>query len=359
MISPQFWSGRRVLLTGHTGFKGSWTAILLRRLGAEVYGLALPPEHSEGVFVAAGVEREVQHTLGDIRDLGVMRHVFVEARPQIVIHMAAQSLVRASYADAVGTYATNVMGTVHVLECCRQAPDLAAAVMVTSDKCYDNVGQRQGYREVDRLGGHDPYSSSKGAAELATDAYRRSFFSEDAAPSIASARAGNVIGGGDWAVDRLVPDAVRAFGAGAVLQVRNPDAVRHWQHVLDPVVGYLLLAERLAGDGAAFAEAWNFGPDGDSAVPVSELCDQLASAWGEGAAWAKTGGRYPREDVVLTVNSDKARHRLGWRAQMPLDAAVARTVEWYKAQHGGAEMRAVTLAQIDEMLARLPSVEAA
>ena len=288
VISASFWSGRRVLLTGHTGFKGGWTALLLQSLGAEVHGLALPPAEMGGVFAAARVEPTVRHNVGDTRNIGFVRRVFAEARPQVVLHMAAQPLVRVSYVDPVGTYATNVMGTVHVLECSRQTPDVKAVVVVTTDKCYENVGQVWGYRETERLGGHDPYSSSKACAELVTDAYRRSFFSVDGAAAVASVRAGNVIGGGDWSEARLVPDAMRAFRAGSALKVRNHRAIRPWQHVLDPVIAYLGLAERLVSQGREFAEAWNFGPPSESAVSVAELCDRLVQGWGGGSL---DGGR--------------------------------------------------------------------
>jgi len=350
VISSSFWRGCRVLLTGHTGFKGAWMALLLHRLGAHVHGFALPPLSDQGVFVAAGVENDVRHSIGDIRDLATVRRAFDDARPHIVLHMAAQSLVHPSYADPVGTYAVNVMGTVNVLECIRQSPEVKAAVIVTSDKCYDNVGQVWGYRETESLGGHDPYSNSKACAELVIDAYRRSFLHDKSCPGVASARAGNVIGGGDWAQDRLVPDAMRAFLAGTMLDVRNPHAVRPWQHVLDPVMAYLLLAERVVADGRAFAQAWNFGPASESEVSVAQIVDMLARGWSEGAAWKRDEGEHPREAAFLKLDCSKARTHLDWRPMLDLERAVHLTLDWYKALQRGADMRAFTLGQIDEVV---------
>jgi CDP-glucose 4,6-dehydratase len=359
VISASFWSGRRVLLTGHTGFKGAWMAVLLRRLGSDVYGLALPPSSDSGIFVAGDVERDIHSRVGDIRDISVVSRALTDSRPHVVIHMAAQSLVRESYADPVGTYATNVMGTVNILECVRHASGVQAVVIVTSDKCYDNVGQIWGYRETEPLGGHDPYSNSKGCAELVTDAYRHSFFLTDAAPAVASARAGNVIGGGDWARDRLVPDAMRAFFAGTALTVRNPHAVRPWQHVLDPTVAYLALAERLAKGGRDFAEAWNFGPAFNNEISVAEICDRICQSWGQGASWKRDAGDHPHEAAVLKLDCSKARARLGWRPLFDLDRALALTVDWYKALQRGTDMRAFTLAQVDAVLSQFGVADAA
>jgi CDP-glucose 4,6-dehydratase len=359
VISASFWSGCRVLLTGHTGFKGAWTALLLRRLGSDVYGLALPPSSDNGIFVAGDVERDVHKGVGDIREIGVVSRALANCRPHVVIHMAAQSLVRQSYADPIGTYATNVMGTVNVLECVRRSPGIEAVVIVTSDKCYDNVGEARRYSETEPLGGHDPYSSSKGCAELVTSAYRHSFFLNDAAPAVASARAGNVIGGGDWAEDRLVPDAMRAFFAGIALKVRNPHAVRPWQHVLDPTIAYLALAERLAKDGRDFAEAWNFGPAADSEVSVAEICDRVCQAWGQGARWSRDGGSHPHEAAILKLDCSKAQARLGWRPLLDLDRALELTVDWYKALQRGADMRAFTLAQLNAVLSSSGVADAA
>jgi CDP-glucose 4,6-dehydratase len=350
VIASSFWRGRRVLLTGHTGFKGAWTAMVLRRLGAEVYGLALPPRDDAEFFVSCGVEHDLHHDIGDIRDLNVVSAAFTLARPEVVLHMAAQSLVRESYHDPVATYATNVIGTVNILECLRQTPDIAAAIIVTSDKCYENSGKAQGYRETDPLGGHDPYSNSKACVELATSAYRSSFFSNRNMPPVATARAGNVIGGGDWARDRLVPDAIRAFLAGTGPRIRNPDAIRPWQHVVDPVIAYLMLAERLAEGGREFAEAWNFGPATGNEVSVTEICNRLCRAWGPGAHWTKDTDAHPHEAAMLKLDCTKAKDRLGWRPLLDLDRAISLTVDWYRAYHSRADIRAFTLAQISGVL---------
>jgi CDP-glucose 4,6-dehydratase len=348
-MNPEFWRGRRVFLTGHTGFKGSWLSLALKSLGADVWGFALEPDDARGLFSAAGVERDVHHRIGDIRDLAALSASVEEAAPSIVIHMAAQSLVRRSYAEPVETYATNVMGTVHVLEAVRSQPRIEAVVIVTSDKCYENVGVPTRFREPDRLGGHDPYSNSKGCAELVTDAYRRSF-SKGASARIASARAGNVIGGGDWSSNRLVPDAMRAFLDGATLRIRNPGAVRPWQHVLDPVLAYLDLAERLVTAGDGFAEAWNFGPTEASEVSVERIVDGLIQRWGDGALWEHDRGDHPHEAAYLGLDCSKALERLGWQPRVELDEALDLTVDWYRAFHDRSDLRALTLRQIESEL---------
>jgi CDP-glucose 4,6-dehydratase len=349
VIDRAFWRGRHVLLTGHTGFKGAWMSMLLGSLGAKVHGFALPPEEPS-LFASCGVEADVVHHIGDVRDLDAVERALRAAAPEIVIHMAAQSLVQRSYAEPVATYATNVMGTVNVLEATRKATGVRAALIVTSDKCYENRGWERGYREADAFGGHDPYSSSKGCAEIVAAAYRRSFFAANDTCRVATVRAGNVIGGGDWARDRLVPDAMRAFGAGVPLSVRNPNSVRPWQHVLDPVLGYLRLAERLAGDEAAFADGWNFGPDAADSLPVSAVVDQLAKRWGESARWEHdTSGQWHPEAPQLRLDCTKARVDLGWTPQLGIDAALTLTVDWYRARHDGADMRAFTLDQIDQV----------
>jgi CDP-glucose 4,6-dehydratase len=351
VIDPSFWRGRRVFLTGHTGFKGAWMSLLLSQLGAKVYGYALAPEDSAGLFDAANVAHDINHKIGDIRDPAATCAALNAAEPEIVIHMAAQALVRQSYEQPVETYATNVMGTVHVLEAARQNPAVRAVVVVTSDKCYENRGWVWGYRETDRFGGHDPYSNSKACTELVTDAYRRSYFGKTDSARIATARAGNVIGGGDWARDRLVPDAMRAFLRGQTLKIRNPRAIRPWQHVLDPVAGYLVLAQRLmnAHDGQAFAEGWNFGPRAGSAVAVSEVIEKLAQRW-DAAHWIVDDGDHPHEAAVLWLDCTKAAARLGWTPGVDLETALEMTAEWYRAESNGANMRQVTLAQIDRFL---------
>jgi CDP-glucose 4,6-dehydratase len=350
VIEAEFWRGRRIFLTGHTGFKGGWTSTLLSVMGARVFGLALPPEHRDGVFNASEVEKDVDHRLGDIRNLDCVFSAMQEARPEIVIHMAAQPLVRLSYAEPVETYATNVMGTVHVLEAIRRCPSVRAAVIVTSDKAYENDGRMQGYRETDPVGGHDPYSNSKGCAELVTASYRRSFFCRADDAAIASVRAGNVIGGGDWARDRLIPDAVRAFSSGETLRIRFPAAVRPWQHVFDPIVGYLRLAEHLVRHGQSYASGWNFGPAPDSHVPVRQVVERLAHHWGEPVSWAIDGGEQPHEAGHLQLDCAKARDQLGWQPSVDFDEAIRLTVDWYRA--AGADRRATTLRQIDWLFER-------
>ena len=355
MLDPAFWAGRRVLITGHTGFKGGWLTLLLKKLGAEIAGLSLPPNTTPSLFEIANVAGGIDHRIGDITSLPTVEAAFTGHRPEIVLHLAAQSLVQESYRDPVGTYATNVLGTVHVLEAVRRCPSVRAVVVVSSDKCYDNREWVWAYRETDRLGGHDPYSNSKSCTELVTAAYRDSFFPRsrfaEHRVAIASARAGNVIGGGDWAVDRLVPDAARAFAADAELVIRNPTATRPWQHVLDPVVGYLLLAQRLAANGPQFGEGWNFGPDSLGEASVKQLFGLLASAWGARPAWRLTAEEAPPEAIALRLDSAKARALLGWRPLFSLDAAIALTAEWYLAWKNGADLPALTERQLTAAMA--------
>lgn len=348
VIEREFWAGRRVFLTGHTGFKGAWMSLLLRMLGAESYGYALAPESGDSLFEVASVARDIRHCVGDVRDRDSLSTALEEARPEIVIHMAAQALVRRSYVEPVMTYATNVMGTVNILEAVRYVSSVKAAVVVTSDKCYESNGSFRAFREKDRLGGHDPYSSSKACAELILNTYRRSFLASRGC-NAASARAGNMIGGGDWACDRLVPDAMRAFGAGAVLQVRNPRSIRPWQHVLDPLAAYLVLVQRLLTEGAAVAESWNFGPGAKSHVTVEEIVDGLAGLWGNDARWQSDEGEHLQEEAVLKLDCDKANARLGWNPVIGLDEALALSVEWYQAHRAGADMRYTTLSQIERV----------
>lgn len=351
VIDAGFWRGRRVFLTGHTGFKGGWAALVLRSLGADVTGFALEPEQSDGIFAAARLAEDVRHLIGDICDFGSLCGALELTRPEIVIHMAAQSLVRRSYAAPRETYATNVMGTVHLLEAVRRCPTVRSVIVVTSDKCYENVGYVHGYQEGDPLGGSDPYSSSKGCAEVVTQAYRRSFFGGTGAPVVASVRAGNVIGGGDWAEDRLVPDAMRAFLSGRPLAIRNPQSLRPWQHVLDPVLAYMRLAERLVDGGGAFAEAWNFGPGPDSEISVKDVADRLVSGWGNGAVWRHDRGEHPAEAAYLKLDCAKAAARLGWRPALDIDRSIALTLDWYRAFQRRADMRKLSLDQIGGVLA--------
>ncbi|GJE75464.1 CDP-glucose 4,6-dehydratase [Methylorubrum suomiense] len=348
---PAFWAGRSVLLTGHTGFKGAWLSLWLERLGARVTGFGLPALTRPNLFDRIGFPPEASR-IGDIRDPQALGAAFAMAQPSIVIHMAARALVRPSYLDPVGTFAVNTMGTAHVLEAVRAARDVRAVVVVTSDKAYENREWPYAYRETEAMGGHDPYSASKGCAELVTAAYRASFFGGERHPArIASARAGNVIGGGDWSQDRLVPDMVRAFEVGESVEIRAPHAIRPWQHVLEPLAGYLRLAECLAGaDGAAFAEGWNFGPADEDCRPVSYLVERLSRGWGrtsgKPAEWHLSGGSHPHEATYLKVDASKARARLGWDRRLNLDTALDWTAAWYREAVSGADPRALTEAQI-------------
>ena len=342
----EFWRGKRVFVTGHTGFKGSWLCLWLELLEAEVAGYALDPPTEPNLFELADVGRGITSVVGDVRDLEHLARAVEEFAPEIVIHMAAQSLVRESYRDPAGTYGTNVMGTVHVFESARRAGSVRAIVNVTSDKCYENRPGAAEHPETDPMGGDDPYSSSKGCAELATAAYRWSFFARGAA--VASARAGNVIGGGDWAADRLVPDFVRAMAEGRPVVIRNPRAVRPWQHVLEPLSGYLLLAERLFCDGGPYAEGWNFGPEASDAMPVSRIIERAVELWGDGASWVQDDGDNPPEAKVLRLDCTKASQRLGWRARTDIDTALRWTVDWYRRLRDGDDPRELTLNRIRE-----------
>lgn len=350
--SAEFWRGRRVFLTGHTGFKGSWLSLWLARLGAEVHGFALEPPTKPALFELAKVEAGLaSHRIADIRDYEAVKAAVAAVRPEIVIHMAAQALVRESYVDPVATYAINVMGTTHLLEAVRQVGSVRATLVVTTDKCYENKGWNWGYREIDGLGGYDPYSNSKACAELVTAAYRSSFFNPaDFARhgmALASGRAGNVIGGGDWATDRLIPDLVRAFMGGQVPLIRSPHAVRPWQHVMEPLCGYLLLCENLWHRGVAVAEGWNFGPAQQDARPVSWIADRLAALWGGGAEWQLDSAIVPHEAHYLYLDTTKAGAHLGYRPRWDLDQALSSIVEWFRAFGDGADMSVATRQQID------------
>ncbi|MDB5694643.1 MAG: CDP-glucose 4,6-dehydratase [Sphingomonas bacterium] len=346
------WRGRRVFLTGHTGFKGAWLALWLHQLGAEVTGFALPPPTEPSLFDRARIGELLDHVIGDIRDLDAVTHAMRAARPEVVFHLAAQPLVRLSYDQPVETYATNVMGTVHVLEAARQVGGVEAVVCITTDKCYENREWVWPYRETDPMGGYDPYSSSKGAAELVIAAYRRSYC-EAAGIGLASVRAGNVIGGGDWAVDRLVPDLVRAFEAGQAPTIRSPDAVRPWQHVLEALGGYLLIAERLLKGERAFADAWNFGPADEDARPVGWIVERMRAAWGDDAAPpAPWTGAVPHEAGLLKLDTSRARSLLGWRPALPLGEALGWIVDWHRRTAAGDDARTVTVEQIAAYRAR-------
>ena len=345
-----FWAGKRVFLTGHTGFKGAWLALWLTDLGAKVTGYSLAPPTEPSLFEAARVRDLIVHLPGDVRDLPSLSAAVHRAQPEIVIHLAAQSLVRLSYVQPVETYDINVMGTVNLLEAVRRTSGVRAVVCVTSDKCYENHETDTPYVETDAMGGYDPYSSSKGCAELVTSALRRSFFNPatmaEHRVGVASARAGNVIGGGDWARDRLVPDLMRAFSSGARPVIRFPGAIRPWQHVLEPLSGYLLLAERLHAGEARVANGWNFGPAEDDARPVDGIADTVSDLWGDGAGWDVTGEPQPHEAHYLRLDCGKAERELGWRPVWSLAEGLERTVEWYKANAGGRDMREFTRHQI-------------
>jgi CDP-glucose 4,6-dehydratase len=383
-MDGSFWNSRRVFLTGHTGFKGSWLALWLHSMGAEVCGYSLEPPTEPSLYRLLHLEGQFRSIHGDIREQDGLQSAMVEFSPEVVIHMAAQPLVRLSYQSPVETYAVNVLGTVHLLEAVRHTPSVRAVVVVTSDKCYENQESPQPYREHEAMGGHDPYSSSKGCAELVISAYRRSFFHPDHwdrhRVAVASARAGNVIGGGDWAPDRLVPDIVRAWAAGEAVVIRNPEAVRPWQHVLEPLAGYLTLAERLYADGARFAEGWNFGPDEGDARPVRYVVTEMARLWNvgnagtgnaalpaagaqagnatlpaAGARWQEDETAQVHEAHLLRLDSAKACARLGWAPRWSLDETLAYTVEWYKGYYRGEDVRARSLIQILEYMSMQPA----
>ncbi len=348
--APDFWRAKRVLVTGHTGFKGGWLSLWLESMGAQVAGYSLAPPTDPSFCVVAGVEKSVIANRNDVRDLDMLRACLEQFSPEIVFHLAAQSLVRPSYQDPVETYSTNVMGTVNVLEAIRHCASVRSVVIVTSDKCYENREWLWGYRETEAMGGYDPYSNSKGCAELVTTAFVRSYFHPDDYQrhhvAIASGRAGNVIGGGDWASDRLLPDVVRAIVANQPVMIRNPGAVRPWQHVLEPLSGYLSLAEGLYEKGAQFAGGWNFGPWDHDAQPVKLIVEQAIRAWGEGARWEQADGEHPHEAHYLKLDCSKAHNLLGWQPKLDVKTALTWTVDWYKAWRAGQDMRAVSLQQI-------------
>ena len=337
-------------MTGHTGFKGSWMSLWLLSLGAELTGYALKPPTNPSLFEEARVADGMHSIEGDIRDLPHLKQAMQDAKPEIVMHMAAQSLVRFSYQNPVETYATNVMGTVHMLEAVRATPSVRAVVNITTDKCYENHEWVWGYREVDPMGGYDPYSNSKGCAELVSAAYRSSFFNPSDylkhEVALATVRAGNVIGGGDWAQDRLIPDIVAAFEQGKPVHIRNPHSIRPWQHVLEPLRGYLMLAEKLVEDGPAYAEAWNFGPNDEDAKPVGWIVEQMAARWGNGAHWEVDAGEHPHEAGYLKLDISKARSRLHWSPILRLDEALSLIVDWAQQRKTGADARGLTQGQI-------------
>jgi CDP-glucose 4,6-dehydratase len=353
-VNSNFWIGKRVFLTGHTGFKGGWLSLWLQSMGAEVHGYALNPPTDINLFTEANISNGMaSSTIADIRNSTLLTQSMQQAQPNIVIHMAAQPLVRYSYIHPAETYEVNVMGTVNVLEAVRATPSIKAVVNVTTDKCYENCEWPWGYRENEAMGGFDPYSSSKGCAELVTSAYRRSFL-DSAGVALASARAGNVIGGGDWAVDRLIPDFLRSMDAGIKLQIRSPQSTRPWQHVLEPLSGYLLLAEALFTQGSTFAEGWNFGPNDEDAQSVEWIVERLAELRKD-VTWECDSNQQLHEANYLKLDSSKAKIRLGWQARWRLPIALEKTLEWHQAWRNQEDMRAITLSQIAQYQANLQS----
>lgn len=345
-----FWRGKKVLLTGHTGFKGSWLSLWLQKLGAEVVGFALDPPTEPSLFAAAQVAQGMHSIIGDVRDGQRLQEVVRAHQPEIVFHLAAQPLVRYSYKDPIETLSTNVMGTANMLEAVRHSNSVRVVVSITSDKCYENKEWHWGYREVDALGGHDPYSASKAAAELVIATYRNSYFSpatyQQHGVAVASTRAGNVIGGGDWAMDRLLPDIMRALMAGEPVLIRSPRATRPWQHVLEPLNGYIMLAECLWQDGPRFAQAWNFGPQDDDVKPVSWIVDYVTQIWGEGASWVMDGAEQPHENTFLKLDCSLAKSQLGWAPKLNLATALEWIVAWFQGYQRQEDMRALTEEQI-------------
>lgn len=346
VVNPAFWSGKRVFVTGHTGFKGSWLSLWLQQMGAELTGYALEPTTQPNLFTIANVGHGMHSIIGDIRDQTHLQQALSTNQPRIVLHLAAQALVGEGYRDPLGTYATNVQGTANLLEAVRNTPGVQAVVVVTSDKCYENKEWSWPYRENEALGGYDPYSSSKACAELVTAAYRQSFLAT-AGIALASARAGNVFGGGDWSANRLIPDLLAAFAASRPAQLRNPAAIRPWQHVLEPLAGYLILAERLVSN-PHLAGAWNFGPGDADCLSTGAIATRMSSLWGDDANWAPETSNFPHEAGLLRLDSSLAREQLGWKSRLSLDEALAATISWHKTWLTGANMRDVTLQQINE-----------
>lgn len=346
-FNPDFWRGRKVLLTGHTGFKGSWLSLWLQSMGANVCGIALEPPTSPALFDVAQLQTGMCSYIADIRDYALIASLFKKFQPEIVIHMAAQPLVRLSYQQPIDTYAINVMGTLHVLEASRVSGSVRTIVNITTDKCYENREWVWGYREDEAMGGHDPYSSSKGCVELVSRAYNSSFL-KDAGIAMATVRAGNVIGGGDWALDRLVPDTLAALEKGLAVQIRNPHAIRPWQHVLEPLSGYLLLAEKLYQNDQAFVGGWNFGPRDEDARSVHWVVERLCEAWGKGASWELQPGNHPHEAHYLKLDISKAKQQLQWSPRWSLDTALTNVIDWHQAWLCGKNMNTFCLNQIEQ-----------
>jgi len=346
ITDPNFWRGRRVLLTGHTGFKGSWLSLWLQSMGVFLRGISLEPPTNPALFAVARVAQGMQHRIVDIRDFAAVKAQMAEFQPDIVIHMAAQSLVRCSYQNPIETYATNVMGTVHLLEAARQVASARVVINVTTDKCYENHEWVWAYRENDPLGGYDPYSSSKGCSELVTSAYRRSFFGRSDSIALASVRAGNVVGGGDWSFGRLIPDTLRALETNTPVVIRAPIATRPWQHVLEPLSGYLVLAQSLYEEGEKFCGGWNFGPNDEDTKSVQWVVETMASKWGSSSTWTRSGGDDLHEASVLKLDITKAKSQLGWKPVWNIDKTLGKIIDWHKAWLGGADMRSLCEQQV-------------
>jgi CDP-glucose 4,6-dehydratase len=349
-VDIDFWKGKRVFITGHTGFKGSWLSLWLQMMGAHVKGFSLIPNTTPNLFTVAKVEENMESEIGDIRDLNKISESMLNFNPEILIHMAAQPLVRLSYLQPVETYSTNVMGTVNVLEAARKCPNLKSIISVTTDKCYENKEWDWGYRESEPMGGHDPYSSSKGCAELVTSAYKRSYFNSIATASIASARAGNVIGGGDWSEDRLIPDILKAFEKKESVLIRNPYSTRPWQHVLEPLSGYLILAQHLFLYGDEFAEGWNFGPKDEDCKSVNWILDKLVTSWGHGVSWHLDENVNPHEAKFLKLDCSKALNRLKWKPKWNLEYSLSLIVDWHKSYLANKDMRQECIKEINNYI---------
>ena len=349
-VNPDFWKGKRVFITGHTGFKGSWLSLWLQQMGAEVKGFSLEPPTTPSLFEVAKVADHMQSEIGDIRDLTKLSQSIVSFNPDILLHLAAQPLVRYSYREPVETYSTNVMGTVNVLEASRQANNLKTIVVITTDKCYENREWEWGYRENEPMGGYDPYSNSKGCAELVVSAYRRSFFNSNDTAAVASARAGNVVGGGDWAEDRLIPDILRAFEKQQPVIIRNPLSTRPWQHVLEPLSGYLVLAQHLWQEGQTFAEGWNFGPKDDDCRPVQWILDTKVHFWGKGAYYEIDKSQQPHEANFLKLDCSKATTRLKWHPQWRLEYTLEKITTWHRAWLDRKNMKNHCLEEIKDYM---------
>jgi CDP-glucose 4,6-dehydratase len=347
-VTPEFWNQKKVFVTGHTGFKGSWLCLWLQEMGAVVMGYSLEPDTQPSLFNEAKVGETMVSEIGDVRDLEHIKNSMVDFNPDILLHLAAQPLVRKSYQDPVETYSTNVMGTVNVLEAARKTPSLKSVVVVTTDKCYENKEWEWGYRENEPMGGHDPYSSSKGCAELVTSAYIRSFFNIPNSAAVASARAGNVIGGGDWADDRLVPDILSAFAKAEPVIIRNPLSTRPWQHVLEPLSGYLVLAEALYHHSHTYEGGWNFGPKDEDCRSVGDILDTMTSLWGEGASWELDKNNNPHEAGFLKLDCSKSKSKLNWQPKWNLDQTLEKIIEWHKGFDNQEDVKAMCLREIRE-----------